>query len=353
MKHFIIKSAFLSIILLAIAQNGVAQHGPEKTNSVKAKKYSSTEWYTSLSFGDQWLFNGNGFTGTLKINGGTWFNKFWGLKITTQLGKLYRDSGNSTKHWQTSLNATLNMLPVFGNYNQNTPFSFNLSTGLGYNMLRYRHNDTPNTHTVSLNVGAQTGYDFNPHWGAFIELSGYLLPKYTNKESKFPVILAGDWNIGIQYKFTAKKSNCRIKELETQIDELNKKINYLIAKSEEKKVETEKSKVILAPKNEIASIDIYFDDFSAYLSEEQKKKMDVIGNWMTSNEDFSINVAVFTDNTQNPEISERIRKNRMEVIRSVIVEKYGVDPQRIHLIEAEKLGYKNLSGCNAKIIFTK
>lgn len=351
------------ILLLAAAslQPALAQQGIAESRLNRQKGFAASEWYLGLSLGDHWLLNGKEVTGTLKLSGGTWFNPTWGLRMKTQIGNLYRDKGGSTKCWQTSLNATMNVLSLCKGCTSYSRFSFDVSAGLGYNMLRYPTGDKLNKHTVSLNVGAQAGYDFSPRWGAFLDLSGYLLPKYFEGNSTLPVVIAADWNIGVRYKFSAhryRKAETdqyeeRIRELNSRVDDLNRRLNELIKEAQKKTIVQEDRKVILAPKNEIASIDIYFDDFSAYLSEEQQKKMNVIGDWMKNNEDFSICVAVFADKAQDSEISTRIRRERMEVIRSVIIEKYHIAPERIQVIEAEKLGYKNLSGCNAKIIFNK
>lgn len=361
MKNRTLKCAALCLLATAATPKAAAQQGIAESRLNNGKGFAASEWYLGLSLGDHWLLNGGQVTGTLKLSGGTWFNKTWGLRMKTQIGNQYRDRGINTKCWQTSLNATLNALTLFGNYTPYTRFSFDLSAGAGYNMLRYRKGKSPNTHTVSLNVGAQAGYEFTPRWGAFVDLSGYLLPKYFEGDSSLPFVIAGDWNIGLRYKFSAHRyrnentdnQEKRIRELNARVDELNRQLNELIEKTQNHTKIEENSQVMLAPINEQASIDIYFDDFSAYLSDEQKNKMKTIGDWMNNNKDFSICVAVFADKAKDSEISTRIRKERMEVIRKVIIEKYGIEPKRIRVVEAEKLGYKNLPGCNAKIIFNK
>lgn len=247
-----------------------------------------------------------------------------------------------------------------GDYN--SPFTFDVSAGLGFNALRYAEKEGQTYQFApSLNISAQASYDFSSHWGAFVELTGYVLPKYFSYDYRLPVVIAADWNIGLRYKFSAHRykegeaaqNERRIRELNARVEELNSRVNALLEQAERSVVVQEGTQVMLAPQKEIASVDIYFDNFSAYLSEEQKKKMEVIADWMKNNKDFSICVAVFADKAQHSEISARIRRERMEAIRSVIIEKYGIQADRIQLIEAEKLGYKNLSGCNAKIIFNK
>lgn len=349
------KIAVALILCLAGIVNVFAQQGELKVRQDGWRDRAASEWYVSVSLGDQWMFNGSGITGLLRLNGGTWFNDFWGIRLTTQGNKMYRNAGSSAWNWQTSLNATLNVLPVLGEYDVQNPFFFNVSAGLGYNLLRYPSDDCVNTHTVSLNVGAQAGYDFNAHWGAFVELGGYLLPKYYKGTSRMPIVLAGDWSIGLRYKFSTHiYGNGRINELERRVEELNELVNVLRERVQDKDNAVAvggASRIMLAPKNEEAAVEIYFDEFSAYLGDEQLDKMNVIGDWMRVNEDFSIRVIVFADNARNAEIGERVRKERMEVIKSVMEKKYGVEANRIELIKAETLGYENLTGCNARIVF--
>lgn len=354
MMRFITKRTTVAVMLyLAGIASVFAQQGELKVRQDGWKDRVASRWYVSASLGDQWMFNGTGITGLLRLNGGTWFNDFWGIRLSTQGSKMYRNMGSSAWNWQTSLNATLNMLPVLGEYDARNPFFFNVSAGLGYNLLRYPSDDCVNTHTISLNVGAQAGYDFNAHWGAFVDLGGYLLPKYYKGTGRMPVVLAGDWSIGLRYKFsTHVYGNSRVDELERRVEELNELVNMLRERVQNKdNAVAETSRIMLAPKNEEAAVEIYFDEFSAYLGDEQLDKMNVIGDWMRVNENFSIRVIVFADNARNAEIGERVRKERMEVIKSVMVKKYGVEPNRIELIKAETLGYENLTGCNARIVF--
>lgn len=357
------KGAALALLLAVGSQQAsYAQQGIAESRQNQDKSFAASEWYLGFSLGDQWLLNSSGISGTFKVNGGTWFNRYWGIRMKAQAGTLYRSKGRDNYVWQGSVSATYNAIPLLmGDYN--SPFTFDVSAGLGFNALRYREKKEDNLYKFapSLNISAQASYDFSSHWGAFVELTGYVLPKYFSYDYRLPVVIAADWNIGLRYKFSAHRykegeaaqNERRIRELNARVEELNSRVNALLEQAERSVVVQEGTQVMLAPQKEIASVDIYFDNFSAYLSEEQKKKMEVIADWMKNNKDFSICVAVFADKAQHSDISARIRRERMEAIRSVIIEKYGIQADRIQLIEAEKLGYKNLSGCNAKIIFNK
>ena len=46
-------------------------------------------------------------------------------------------------------------------------------------------------------------------------------------------------------------------------------------------------------------------------------------------------------------------ESRADVLEDLLVEKYGIDSDRIESVGSEEVGYRNLTGCNAKIIFLK
>ena len=71
------------------------------------------------------------------------------------------------------------------------------------------------------------------------------------------------------------------------------------------------------------------------------------------NNDFDIHIVAFSDNVADKDVDERLRKGRTEVIKELLVEKYSILPERISIVKAEELGYVNLTGCNAKIMFVE
>ena len=53
--------------------------------------------------------------------------------------------------------------------------------------------------------------------------------------------------------------------------------------------------LMIVPQKDALSIDIMFDEFSSFVSEEQGQKIDGIGEWMKDN-DASIRIIAFSDN---------------------------------------------------------
>lgn len=354
------KSAIRSFLAVAIAgmafsANVSAQQG--EVPSAEGKSFSATNWYISASAGEQWLLNGyrDGRSFVGKINAGTWITPWHGVKMNAQWGSKKLAGLNSAMYFSAGIDYTLNLLKVFGAGDPGTPFSFSLSAGPAYNMIEYGRGDCGYTHTVSLNLGLNAGYDFSPHWGIFGEIMSYTMDRFYSDEG-LPVFTGADWTVGLRYRFSRHKySSAKVRSLNAEVNSLKERLAVL----EQKAAENEKlqaaaeKRVMIAPEDIAASVDIYFDEFSSFISNEQKRKIDDIGAWMKDNPGFSVNIIIFSDGKYGSETDARLRESRASVIRDLLTESYGIEEGRIQVFGSEEAGYRNLSGCNAKIIFSR
>lgn len=352
-KLYFLAMAATAVAMAVSAPEIKAQQG---TIPVEGKSFSSSNWYISALGGEQALLKGSAtgkyFVG--KLNAGTWFDTWSGLKINVQGGLKKTNGNNSARYYSAGVDYTLNLLRVFGGYDEKTPFSFSLSAGPAYNLIRYAHDGHDYTHAVSLNVGAQAGYDFSPRWGIFAEAMSYTMENFASPGRN--VLFGIDCAVGIRFRFSRHKYGHRDDDrryYESRINALDARIAELEHAAEEKTATETAEKVIVAPETEAASVDIYFDEFSSFISDEQRKKIDGIGTWMTDNPDFNVRIIVFSDNLSDPETGKRIMESRADVLEDLLVEKYGIDSDRIESVGSEEVGYRNLTGCNAKIIFLK
>lgn len=78
---------------------------------------------------------------------------------------------------------------------------------------------------------------------------------------------------------------------------------------------------MIVPQKDALSIDIMFDEFSSFVSEEQGQKIDGIGEWMKNN-NASIRIIAFSDNLTDKKADQELRKRRSEAIRKILIEKY-------------------------------
>lgn len=352
MNRFLFKAVLAAAAVAAMFPcHAVAQQGTVPDGD---RRFSYSNWYISATGGEQVLYKGSGsgkyFVG--KIHGGTWFTTWSGLKVNVQGGLRYLTGGNSVKYYSVGADYTLNLLRLFGGYDESTPFSFSASAGPAVNFLRYPGGDGKYITRPSVNVGFQLGYDFSPHWGIFAEAMSYTMEQFYSP--KIAIFTRFDCSIGIRFKFSRHsygKRNADRQYYDAAIDALEKRVSELEEQIENEREEESDSRIIVTPETEAASVDIYFDEFSSYINEDQRNKIDGIGEWMSDNTDFNVRIVVFSDNVSDKETEKKITLRRSEVLKELLMENYGIEEGRIEVVGSEEVGYRNLTGCNAKIIF--
>ena len=356
MKH--LKRLCMSAVCMAAMAAGIPEAKAQQgTIPAEGKHFSSSNWYVSALAGEQILLKGSTtgkyFVG--KINAGTWFDTWSGIKVNGQAGMKKLNGNSSVRYYSFGVDYTLNLLRVFGGYDESTPFSFSVSAGPAMNFIRYRHGDQKYTKTVSLNIGAQIGYDFSPRWGLFAEVMLYTMDRFYTPGGG--ILIGTDAAVGIRFRFSRHKYGRRDadrREYETAISGLTERVAELeetVRMLNEKNEGAGDGKTMVTPETEAESIDIYFDEYSAFLNEEQRKKISGIGKWMADNPDFSVRIVVFSDNLSDIETGMRIVERREQVLRDFLTERYGIGSDRIESGSSEKFGYRNLTGCNARIVF--
>lgn len=328
------------------------------------KSFFQKNVYVSAGIGNQWLTQGyyKGKTVSGKISVGSWFNNYSGIRLYGGVGVRKMNLLNSTGAYTIGVDYMLNMLPLFGEYNASSPLSFILGAGGAFNKLNWGNKKEP-----SFNMSLQLGYDFTSRWGVFTEFSGDVMKKFYAESGKGGSISCAI-SVGLRYRLSkhayksgnstfatlhevssADKEKIRMLEqnvsrLNTEINELRKSLNARQA------IEPADKDVMVAPKEVGPSIDIFFDKFSSFINDNQLQKINAVGKWMKNNT-FEIRIAAFSDNLTDSDTDEKLRKSRTDAIRNLLITNYGIKPERISVVRAEDLGYKNLTGCNAKIIF--
>lgn len=345
-KHLAALSCLLLPSLIATAQN--------TTNGGNSQFTQNT--YISASIGDTWAWskgiNGNGFLGKISI--GSRFNDTSGLRINFGLGKREFNFGQTVGYYSVGADYTLSLLNLFGAFNHNSRFMLDLNVGAAYNRLR----DGEHRNRPSINVGIGAGYRFAPHWGIFAEAgaSGTEFRKNGDRQIGIGIDLA----VGLRYCFgrvdeTPKGNDQLGKQVEylnSEINRLNDEVNMLRHTIDSMPKVAPERKIMIAPQNEAGSIDIFFEEYSTFIGEDQRAKISAIGNWLKEN-NYNIWIVAFSDNLNNADIDGKLRSGRTQAIRNLLETTYGIASDRITVVNAEEMGYKNMSGCNAKILFVE
>lgn len=363
MKRISKKALTFGIGLLSMS-TASAQQG----TVLEGRSFFQKNVYISGEIGNQWLMQGNdrGKTFSGKISVGSWFNNYSGIRLHAGAGLRKLNYLNSTGCYSFGVDYMLNLLPLFGEYNASSPLSFNMGVGGAYNFLKWGNNTTE----PSFNLGFQMGYDFTSRWGVFSELSGDVMKRFysdTQKGASF----ACNISVGVRYRFsrhsyksgysvttavsnaTSSTDNGKISTLEQEVSRLNAEINELRKRLDDQQtIESKDKDVMVAPKEVGSSIDIFFDKFSSFINDSQLQKINAVGKWMKNNT-FDIRIVAFSDNLSDTATDEKLRKSRTDAIRNLLIKDFSIKPERISVVRAEDLGYKNLTGCNAKIIFVE
>lgn len=84
-------------------------------------------------------------------------------------------------------------------------------------------------------------------------------------------------------------------EIKEKIGMLCEEVMQMKQELKERRKITDGQNLMIVPQKDALSIDIMFDEFSSFVSEEQGQKIDGIGEWMKNN-NASIRIIAFSDN---------------------------------------------------------
>lgn len=344
-------------VLLLTTCNLQAQEQPNAR-----EKFEKGNWFVSGALNGEWLTKtiGNVYAGG-KISGGVYLTPLSGFRATAEIGK--NRIGNDTEATQLSANLDY-MLTLIGN---NGFKKFNLAAilGAGFNYYDFGDNDPKYTrvNTISGNFSIQASYNVNRKFSIFIEPGLKVLPKYYSKELNNKIYMQSNLTIGLAYTFRDKyrKSvdnsiyplylpEADLLEIKEKIGMLCEEVMQMKQELKERRKITDGQNLMIVPQKDALSIDIMFDEFSSFVSEEQGQKIDGIGEWMKNN-NASIRIIAFSDNLTDKKADQELRKRRSEAIRKILIEKYHISPERISESTPEAMGYENKTGCNAMIVY--
>lgn len=357
MKLLRYKKTLVLLCSMLICSSINAQQGVVRK---KTDAFFNKNWFISGAIGEQWLSNAAGNEYVAKAAVATWFNKYSGARVYFRAGYSPIDKSRQSSYIGGGVDYLFNFLAL-KDYNLQDRFLLNLTLGVGFDQFDLSKSDLSLKYTkaqaISGNLGLQVGYNFNSHIGIFIEPSFKVLPKYFNKNNKKDMIFRSDLMFGLIYNFNKHSYEKKVRNWDKEVttltaetQRLNNEINILKNDLMILKKSTEGKNIMTAPSKESVSLDIFFDQFSSFINKEQKKKIDDIGEWLENN-DCKIKVIAFSDNQSNSELDSKMRNERIQAIKDILAEKYTIGEDRILVVSAEDIGYKNLTGCNVKVIF--
>lgn len=351
----------LKYIVLAMALLYTGNLVAQEENSKKL--YERYNWFVSGALNGEWLFKttGNMYLGG-KIGGGIHLDRFSAIRLNFLAGKNRIDS-QEAEQYGVGLDY---MVTLVGN-NGFRPFNLAAIIGANFNFLNtdqlgIKYKDIS---AIGGTFAIQASYNINRKLSFFIEPSLSILPKYYSDKNKDNMYLQTNLALGISYSFKDKykvqqsqrKANANAISSE-DAEEIKNKINLMLKEIEilkeeyqtKQKVKQEKNLIIEPKQKETVSIDVYFDEFSSFISQEQAGKIESIGEWMKENP-ASIKIVAFSNDLKDKDAEESLRSKRTEAIKSLLINRYHIVPERITSATPESMGYENKTGSNAMIIY--
>ena len=329
------KFGFKHIILAAALMSAGSLTAQEQNDKTSFQKYN---WFVTGAVNGEWLSNtiGNMIVGG-KVGAGIQLTRYSAFRINAFAGK-NRVKTMRAQQYGAELDY---MLTLVGNKGYQ-PFNLAAIVGASYNYFNANKLDIDNKNVSSIGgkIALQASYNLNRKLSLFIEPSFTILPKYYKGKDADDVFVQSGVNIGVTYSFKDKMNRMleEIKQLKQESQNTQK-------------VEAGKNIVIEpAQQKGIISVDIHFDEFSSFISEEQAGKLNNIGEWMTENPAV-IKIVAFSNDVKDKKAETELRNKRTEAIKKMLVEKYNIAPERIASAAPESMGYANKTGNNAMIIF--
>lgn len=351
----------LKYIVFAMALLYTGNLAAQEQNS--GKLYEKYNWFVSGALNGEWLFKttGNMYLGG-KVGGGIHLDRFSAIRANVFAGK-NRIEGKEAEQYGVGLDY---MITLIGN---NGFKPFNLAAIIGAN-LSYLNTDQldmkyKDISAIGGTFAIQASYNVNRKISIFIEPSLSILPQYYSEEKKGNMYLQTNLAIGVSYCF---KDKYRIQQSQKQanasavsnedVEEIKQKMNLMLKEMEvlkeeyqtKQKIKQEKNLIIEPKQKETVAIDVHFDEFSSFIGQDQAGKIESIGEWMKENP-ASIKIVAFSDDLKDKNTEEKLRNKRTEAIRTLLIEKFHIAPERITSATPESMGYENKTGSNAMIVY--
>lgn len=353
------KFGFKHIILAAALISAGSLAAQEQNDETSFQKYN---WFVTGAVNGEWLSNttGNMIVGG-KIGAGIHLSRYSAFRINAFAGK-NRVKTLKAQQYGAELDY---MLTLVGNKGYR-PFNLAAIIGASYNYFNTDKLDIDNKNVSSIGgkIALQASYNLNRKISLFLEPSFTILPKYYKGKDADDVFVQSALNIGVTYCFkdkykTSKKNMYGTPADKADVQEIKDKMNRMLEEIEQLKQESQNTQKIEAGKNVVIepsqqrgmiSVDINFDEFSAFISEEQAGKLNNIGEWMNENPAI-IKIVAFSNDVKDKKAETALRNSRTEAIKKMLIEKYSIAPERIASASPESMGYANKTGNNAMIIF--
>jgi outer membrane protein OmpA-like peptidoglycan-associated protein len=356
-------------------------------------------WYIEAGGGIQTLFSSDvkdlsaaqRITPDISLSAGKWFNPFWGIRLQASGYSLngntspltnstfadgYDVSSNVTvrpdgsyRHYLRYLNAHVDVRLSMFNLCGGAKFhhwDIIQSLGVGY-MRTFAYKGTPATNNVSMHFAVMGKYSINEHWDINLEVAAAAFPNSFDGRTTQTALegkLGG--TLGVTYNFNNKPSKCADKyfakkaepkepslnekqKINKQLSDINSRLENIDSRLENVESNVAKLEPVIEVKTVVDTVLLKREPFVLasirfnYGKSEPIKGQEInyvnIADYLKANPYAKIILSGYGDKINGtPEGNLQISQQRINSIRNILIEKYGINFNRI---ETQAIGADN------------
>ncbi|MFI3281177.1 MAG: hypothetical protein R3Y44_04285 [Rikenellaceae bacterium] len=318
-------------------------------------KFDNT--FVALSAGSNYLHIHNGddsyknYTTTIALQYGKWFSPLYAIQanLSTDFnshdifyGTLSAEFMLNVGYWITqNIDQDISIIPITG-----------LGIGLSPNTSDDDYGASP-----YFTCALQARYKINSQFDAYIEPrlhlfnSNLISSSFTSNRTPGAGI-----KIGFAYKLNSSRFTQhaytdavragQIQRRTNEIDQILTREKELRDSENAQAATVEEATSVKAVKLKQMSLYISFASHSSYIDSSQSQKLNIIGEWLQSNPNGSIQIISFSEDGY-----QTLNQERSEAIERFLATKYDLPHSSFSIVEPEEAGYANVNSTESIIIF--
>lgn len=333
MKSFIACAVLLGSSLLAGAQEKSPKENPW---------FIQGQMGLSYSMGD--VAFGRLLSPAATVAVGKYFSPVWGARLAFggwrgRAGIGWRDKATSFNYFSTTVDGMMNLSQLIRRYHERL-FDVSILAGIGFNRSF--------SHASSFmgRLGLQGSLRLNEAMDFNVELMANGVSDRWNGRDDHGIDTYFDLSVGLTYKFGTgfRCANCTSVEYPEVVyteEEMNEMINMereQAVRETAAKVDTVLIEPDCPPAQVVQGIrsHVTFAIGRTVITDSQEMNVQAIANYLKEHPDSKASVTGYADKgTGTPEINHRLARQRAEAVRDCLVNKYGIQPERLTVSSME------------------
>ena len=316
--------------------------------SAQEKKPEENPWFIQGQIGMTYSTGDVPFGKLLSPGGsvavGKYFTHVWGARLAFsgwagRAGTGYKDLASGFYFGSVTVDGMMNLSQLIRRYHER-PFDVSVLAGIGFNRSF--------SHASSFmgRLGLQGSLRLNEAMDFNVELMANGVSDRWNGRDDHGIDTYFDLSVGLTYKFGTgfRCANCTSVEYPEVVyteEEMNEMINMereQAVRETAAKVDTVLIEPDCPPAQVVQGIrsHVTFAIGRTVITDSQEMNVQAIANYLKEHPDSKASVTGYADKgTGTPEINHRLARQRAEAVRDCLVNKYGIQPERLTVSSME------------------